>query len=178
MYGRQSCPSSAKSRVLGTTCSWCTNCRRSASCCRRPAHTSWSASQHHRNDVMGTVIGFHVDRLSLFDGTHVEEAFDFAVRDRRRAPAPGRAFRWPSRRRREVRQCTDDASPVWKSFDKDLSDTEAFESFYYCTSLPQLVPLPDPRRGSGSTPRPRGRRRPCCAYAPMHLLTIRVTSFT
>ena len=103
---------------------------------------------------MGTVRGFHVDRLSLFDGTHAEEAFDFAfaLRDRRHQHLVERfvvGYRGDVKKHETMEsliQFTDDASPVWMSFDKNLSDTEAFESLY-CTSLPQLVPLPDPRRG-------------------------------
>ena len=104
----------------------------------------------YRNDVMlkdivyGTVKGFHVDRLSLFDGTYAE-AFDLAMRDRHQHLVECfTGYRGDVEKRETMEflvQFTDDESPVWKKFDKDLSDTAAFES--YCTSLPQLAPLLD-----------------------------------
>ena len=102
----------------------------------------------HRNDVMlqdivmGTTKGFHVDRLSIFDGTHAE-AFDLAMRDRRQHLVENISGYRGDVEKRETMEFlvhfTDDDSPTWKNFDKDLSDTVAFEN--YCSSLPQLAPL-------------------------------------
>ena len=102
----------------------------------------------YRNDVllrdlvMGTVKDFHVDRLSLFDGTY-EEAFDLAMRDRRQHLVESiLGYRGDVDKRETMEflvQFTDDVTPVWKNFDKDLSDTLPYEN--YCKSLPQLGPL-------------------------------------
>ena len=102
----------------------------------------------YRNDVMlrdiitDTLKAFHVDRLTLFDGTYAE-AFDLAMRDRRQHLVEIiTGYRGDVEKRQTMEflvKFTDDESPVWKNYDQDLSDTIAFE--HYCRSLPQLAPL-------------------------------------
>jgi hypothetical protein len=104
----------------------------------------------YRNDVQlkdlitGVIKGFHVDRLSLFDGTR-SEAFELAMRDRdQHLVERFLGYRGNVEKRETMEflvQFTDEEAPIWKRYDKDLADTMAFES--YCTSLPQLEPLLD-----------------------------------
>ena len=103
---------------------------------------------HHRNDVTlrdlisSTIKDFHVDRLSLFSGS-MSDAFDLAMRDRDQHLIERFLGYRGNVAKRETLEFliayTDDPIPVWKAFEKDISDTEAFESF--CKSLPQLEPL-------------------------------------
>ena len=103
---------------------------------------------HDKNDVTlrdlitNTTKAFHVDRLSLFSGS-ASEAFDLAMRDRNQHLLERfLAYRGNVNKRETLEfliSYTSDPVPVWRAFDKDLSDTVAYEVF--CQSLPQLGPL-------------------------------------
>jgi len=103
---------------------------------------------HHKNDVMlrdlitSVTKAYHVDRLSLFTGSE-SDAFDLAMRDRNQHLLDCfLAYRGDVNKRETLEfliSYANDPVPVWRAFDKDLSDTAAYESF--CKSLPQLEPL-------------------------------------
>jgi exodeoxyribonuclease-3 len=103
---------------------------------------------HHRNDVTlrdlitSVTKDFHVDRLSLFAGSPAT-AFDLAMRDNNQHLIERfLAYRGDVNTRQTMQfliSFTGDPDPVWRTYDKDISDTAPFESF--CKSLPQLEPL-------------------------------------
>ena len=103
---------------------------------------------HRRNDVtLRDLItedtkDFHVDRLSLFSGS-ASEAFDLAMRDKdQHFIERFMGYRGDVNTRETLEfliSYTDDPTPVWRRFEKDIYDTVAYEN--YCRSLPQLEPL-------------------------------------